>query len=357
VTAGFGTLPILGVNHAARREGERFEELIFRVASGALAAAGITRDEIDTVTLAASDERDGRSISSMLSAAPAGGVLKEVTKITDGSLHALAVGAMKVGSGLSEAALVVSWDVASEADLQDAAVSALEPFVDRPIGAIDPAATALLASAYLHEAGLGVDALDARAAAKAQATGQPAQAGEWAAHPLRCSHLAPERDGAAAVVISSPEFAQRRGAAPVGALLGMGWRTDTYAPGERARPLSGPLRGAVADALRQSGTVLESIASFELEDLNVFAECLAVEGVGLAEEGHGFEFLAQGGDPLHRLADDGWLGLPSLCSGLWRLAQVCGADGEGVSLVHQTVGRAAQGHAVAIVHRHAGEAS
>jgi hypothetical protein len=357
VTAGFGTLPILGVKHAPRQDGERFEELIFRVASGALAAAGVTRDEIDTVTLAASDERDGRSISSMLSAAPAGGVLKEVTKITDGSLHALAVGAMKVGSGLSEAGLVVSWDVASEADLQDAAVSALEPFVDRPIGAIDPAATALLASAYLQEAGIGADALDARAAAKAQATGLPVQSGEWAAHPLRTSHLAPERDGAAAVVISSPEFAQRQGSVPVGWLLGMGWRTDAYAPGERARPLTGPLRGAVGDALRQSGAALDSIASFELDDLNVFAECLAVEGVGLAADGQGFAFLAGEADPLHRLADDGWLGLPSLCSGLWRLAQVCEAEGEGVSLVHQTVGRAAQGHAVAIVRRQAREAA
>jgi acetyl-CoA acetyltransferase len=351
VSAGVAALPILGVDHGPRGDGERFEELIFRVAAGALANAGLGRDDIDTVTLAASDERDGRSISSMLSAAPAGGVLKQVTKVTDGSLHALAVGAMKVRSGLSEAGLVVSWDVASEADLEACAVSALEPFAERPVGAIDPAATALLASAYLQETRVGVAALDARAAQKAIVAGRSVTPGEWAAHPLRTSHLAPERDGAAAVVVSSPAFAKQRGATPAGVLLGLGWRTDTYSPGERARPLTGPLRGAVDDALRHAGTTLDSIASFELEDLNVFAECLAVEGVGLAADGRGLEFLASEADPLHRLADDGWVGLPSMCTGLWRLAQVCRADGEGLSLIHQTVGRAAQGHAVAIVRR------
>jgi len=355
MTSGNGAIPILGAHRAARRKGERFEELIFRVASAALANAGLDREDIDTVTLAASDERDGRSISSMLSAAPAGGVLKEVTKVTDGSLHALAVGAMKVKSGLSEAGLVVSWDVASEAQLEVAAVTALEPFVDRPIGAIDPAATAMLASAYLQEAGIGVDALDARAAQKARATGIPVQSGDWVAHPLRTMHLAPERDGAAAVVISSPEFARRRDAAPAASLLGLGWRTDTYSPGERARPVWGPLRDAAQDALGHAEVELGAITSFELEDLNVFAECMAVEGVGLAPEGQGFRFLASDADPLHRLADDGWAGLPSMCTGLWRLAQVCGAEGEGLSLVHQTIGRAAQGHAVAIVGRGAGE--
>lgn len=356
MTATAGALPILGADRAPRLEGERFEELIFRVAAGALADAGLDRSEIDTVTLSASDERDGRSISSMLSSAPAGGVLKEVTKVTDGSLHALAVGAMKVQSGLSEVGLVVSWDVASEADLQVAAFTALEPFADRPVGAIDPAATALLASAYLSRAGIGVGALDARAAQKAKLAGATEETAEWAAHPLRTTHLAPERDGAAAVVISSPSYAEHRAGAAAGHLLGLGWRLDTYAPGERAWPIWGPLRSAVADALGRAGVELDSIASFELEDLNVFAECMAVEGVGLAPEGHGFEFLASEADPLNRLADDGWLGLPSMCTGLWRLAQVCRAEGDGVSLIHQTVGRGAQGHAVAIVRREEREA-
>ncbi|MCW3066152.1 MAG: 3-ketoacyl-CoA thiolase, partial [Solirubrobacterales bacterium] len=159
-----------------------------------------------------------------------------------------------------------------------------------------------------------------------------------------------------AVVLVSPAFAERQGRAPSGRILGVGWRTDTYAPAERARPVWTPLRAALQDALGRAGVELADLDSFELEDASVFAEAMAAEGVGLAEEGRGLEFLDSEADPLHRLADDGWVGLPLICSGLWRLAQVCGAPANGLSLVHQTVGRAAQGHAVAIVRREAREA-
>ncbi|MCW3064996.1 MAG: hypothetical protein JWN32_2168, partial [Solirubrobacterales bacterium] len=152
---------VLGASQAWREEGERFEELVFRVTAGALADAGLTRADVDSVTLAANDERDGRSISSMLGTGPAGGLFREVTKVTDGSLHALALASMKVQAGLSDVGLVVSWDVASEADVHGAAITALEPFADRAIGAVDPAATALLASEYLHATGRGPDAMDA----------------------------------------------------------------------------------------------------------------------------------------------------------------------------------------------------
>ena len=93
--------------------------------------------------------------------------------------------------------------------------------------------------------------------------------------------------------------------------------------------------------------------AFEVDDANVFGECLAAEGIGLADDGHGIAFLEGADDPFRRRADDGFVGVPSLCSGLWRLAQVCAAHGPvgDCSLIHQTVGRAAQGHAVTIVRR------
>jgi acetyl-CoA acetyltransferase len=338
---------VLGAVAAPRDEDERLEELVYRTAAAALRFAGLSRDDVDSVTLAASDERDGRSISSMLTAAPAGGLGKEVTKVTDGSLHALALAAAKILAGCSEVGLIVSWDIASEADVDAVATSALEPFVERPTGVIDPIATALLAAQYFARTGADSAALDVRAWRKAQAVGAAAGGADWVSWPLRHSHLAPERDGAAAVVIASPDFVSARGLRPVADIEGMGWATDTYSLGERAWPLGATLRTATDEALARAGATLADLDNFELDDANVFAECIAAEGVGLAPEGGGLALLT-GSDPLRRRAEDGFAGVPPTCSGLWRLAQVCAAA-PGRSLIHQAVGRAAQGHAVAVV--------
>ena len=55
---------------------KRLEEMVFDTARAALDDAKIDRKELDHVTIAASDELDGRSISSMLLSAPAVRTLK-----------------------------------------------------------------------------------------------------------------------------------------------------------------------------------------------------------------------------------------------------------------------------------------
>lgn len=64
---------------------EALDELIFEAASKALTDAGITRDEIDNVVIAASDQMDGRPISSMTLACPAGAYIKDEIKACDDS--------------------------------------------------------------------------------------------------------------------------------------------------------------------------------------------------------------------------------------------------------------------------------
>jgi acetyl-CoA acetyltransferase len=340
---------VLGARQRYRRPGERLEELVYEVCADALAESGVSHVELDGVVLAASDERDGRSISSMLTSAPAGGLLKEVTKVTDSGLHALALARMRVESGLSDATLVVSWDVASESEPYSVAVTALEPFFDRPVGAIDPLATALVANAYFARHGRDAALLDRRAELKAAQRGAGARVDDWAALPLRAAHVAPERDGAAAVVLASRDFAGRRGLLVRGSLEAASWRTATYSPAERDEPIWAPLRDAAEEALARAGAELAEIDSFEVEDATVFHECLAAEGLGLAEDGAGLDFLNSADDPFGRIADDGFVGLPSLCAGLWRVAQLSAVERPRRSLVHQTIGRAAQGHVVAIL--------
>src|ERR1700761_6557530 len=76
---------------AARIGGKRLEEIVFDTAHAALKDAGVRRAQIDHVTIAGCDELDGRSISSMLLAAPAGAQLRDEMKCTDSGLTASAL--------------------------------------------------------------------------------------------------------------------------------------------------------------------------------------------------------------------------------------------------------------------------
>src|SRR3954471_17078530 len=100
---------------AERVAGKRLEEMVFDTARAALDDAGVERAAIDHVTIAGCDELDGRSISSMLLAAPAGAYLRDEIKCTDSGITGLCLGAMRVASGLFDLGLVVSWNKTSEA--------------------------------------------------------------------------------------------------------------------------------------------------------------------------------------------------------------------------------------------------
>ena len=80
----------VAVHPAADAIGDRrLEEMAYATARAALDDAGVTRRDIDHVTLAASDEIDARGISSMLLAAPSGAYLKDEMRVTDSGLTAL----------------------------------------------------------------------------------------------------------------------------------------------------------------------------------------------------------------------------------------------------------------------------
>ena len=76
------SLAIAGAAWRIDKEGceDRLEEMVFDVASRALKDAGIGREHVGNVTIAGHDELDGRSISSMLLAMPAGAFLKDEIK-------------------------------------------------------------------------------------------------------------------------------------------------------------------------------------------------------------------------------------------------------------------------------------
>jgi len=340
----------------------RLEEVVFHAARGALGEAGMSRDDIDGIVLACHDELDGRFISSMLTSAPSGALLKDEVRVTDSSLHAVVVGSMRVQSGFFKTVLAVSWSVSSGTPLHEVQLTTLDPFVERPVGAIDRVATALHANAYVWRFGVSVDELDARAKAKwAEAGVDPSLADleTFVSTPLRRGHFAPLVDGVAAVVLVSSSVLECRGfRRPPIWIKGLAWGIDSYALDRRALGEWTVLRKVTGDALARARLRLGDLEFVEVDDASVIHEALSVEAIGVAPAGKGLSCVGRpSGVPRVQLGTNGFRGYPLFCSGLWRLVQVLDqmADGSlpGTGLVHGTYGRAGQGHVALVLSREA----
>ena len=112
----------------------RLEEMVYHTARAALDNAGVTRGQLDHVTLGACDELDGRSISSMLMAMPAGGYLVDEIKVTDSGASALCLEMARIKSEEFDIGLVSSWCKSSKTDVESVMRLRGEPFYTRPLG-------------------------------------------------------------------------------------------------------------------------------------------------------------------------------------------------------------------------------
>src|SRR3989442_5404766 len=125
----------------------RLEEMAYHTARAALDAAGVTRRQLDSLTLGACDELDGRPISSMQMSAPAGGYNTDEIKVTDSGASALCLAFARFASGESDLGLVMSWCKSSKTDVEAVMRLRGDPFFTRPLGICAAVRDALLAQA------------------------------------------------------------------------------------------------------------------------------------------------------------------------------------------------------------------
>jgi acetyl-CoA acetyltransferase len=272
--------------------GKRLEEMVFDTAYSALDNARVKHSEIDHVTIAASDELDGRAISSMLLAMPAGAYLRDETKCTDSGLTGLCLGAMRVASGVVDVGLVVSWSKTSEAPVENVMRMRAEPFYTRPIGLNRSITDGLFASAVSERYGITPQGADqavrdsyARAVrnphgmARAIPSPLTLETSEFVAAPLRRIHQAPLTDGAVAIVIASEKWLASSNRRRQARIAGLGWRSERYdLDAERLAGLEG-FRGALSDALKTAGGLtIDDVDVLELDAQTAFHH-LAFEAV------------------------------------------------------------------------------
>ncbi|MFF2060107.1 thiolase C-terminal domain-containing protein [Rhodococcus qingshengii] len=258
---------VLGVATAPasrRRDDVRLEELVYDTAKRALDDAQVTQAALDSVTLGSSDELDGRPISSMLMASPAGGFQTDEIKVSDSGLTALCLAAARHASGDFDLGMVSSWCKPSKADVPVVMNSRADPFYLRDLGVDDLMTDALFAQAVADEFGIDDAELAERAAAgRRRAARNPrglgsevsvGDLGGYLATPIREAHRAETTDGAASLVLASERWLARHpDKRPIARLAGVGWSNDSYSlDRERLRGLKSA-RSAWNSALRMAG--------------------------------------------------------------------------------------------------------
>jgi acetyl-CoA acetyltransferase len=341
--------------------GLRLEEMAYRTSRAALDDAGVSRGQLDHLTIGACDELDGRPISSMLMAAPAGGFMTDEMKVSDSGAMALCLGMARMLTGEFQLGLVASWCKTSKTDVDAVMRLRGDPFFSRPLGLNTEMAEGLFAQAVSEEFGVSEEEATHRAAMALQravknpravqrTTMNAAQieASPYVATPLREGQQAPMSDGAATLVLASAQFLKSNPSVkPLARLASVGWCVDSYRLGGARLRSMNSFKSAWDRALHMAKVAdANALDVIELETQTSWQEAAAVRALNIRDE---TKVTPSGG----AFAQN-----PLVCTGLVGVVeavlQVAGRAGplqrSGVTraAAHSTHGFAQQGNVVAI---------
>lgn len=223
---------------------------------------------------------------------------------------ALRQGYLMVASGAAQTVLVLGVEKVTDV-VGSARGAAMLSFTDSEYeaaqGATPVALAALLMRRYMHEYGVQV-ADFAGFSVNAHANGgknpnamyrNAIRADRFAsapvvAEPVNLFDVAPEGDGAAAVILTTSEAAMDRVPQPI-RILGSAAATDSIAIGERRDLLFLMAANLSAGrAYEQAGINPQDVDLLELHDSTTILATLALEASGFAERGEGWRLAAEG---------------------------------------------------------------
>lgn len=304
-------IAVVGVyqtKYEAAKTNDSLAEMIFEAASGALLDAGLRIGDIDTVVLAAHDLMDGRSITSMLTAPPAGAHHKDEIRVADDGAFAVALAWYRVLAGEFETALVVSWSKLSEGDFDTVTSLNFDPMYYRPLGFNYVTAHAMQAAIYMSHYGIS-EAQAAKVVIKNRSnalknplahlrqkvTVDDVLQSTLLAWPLKELDIPPKSDGACAIVLANKEKA--RGAQGRCAWIeGVAWANDTYHLGDKQLWELPSLTTAANRAYQMAGITnpLEQLDVAEVHDLSSYHELMTYEALGFCKPGEGGQLIDSG---------------------------------------------------------------
>jgi len=224
---------------------------------------------------------------------------------------ALRAGYMAVKSGFVDVALVVGVEKITDkisSDVEAALSTVVDSDYEAIHGVTPTVQAALLMQRYLYETGADRNAFGgfpliahANGASNPKAMFQRAIKPELyeraglVCDPLNLFDVAPDADGAAAVVLTRRDLLPPTISHPPVQISGSSMASDTLALHDRFDPLAfRAVRMSVERAVYQAGINLEQIDFFELFDSSSIYAVLSLEATGFASRGQGWQ-LAQNG--------------------------------------------------------------
>jgi acetyl-CoA C-acetyltransferase len=224
---------------------------------------------------------------------------------------ALRLGALAVASGSVDSVMVLGVEKLSDqvaSQVEAALAWATDTDYEAEQGLTATAQAAMLAQRYAHQYEIPDYALAGFSlTAHANAVPNPnamfrravkaetyAKAGIVSA-PLNMFDIAPNADGAAAILLTRPELIPPKFPNPLICVTGSSTETDTLALHDRPEPLSfNAARLSIERACKEAGIDPRDVDFFELYDAYSIFAALSLEAAGFAKAGKGWE-MAQNG--------------------------------------------------------------
>jgi acetyl-CoA C-acetyltransferase len=224
---------------------------------------------------------------------------------------ALRVGTLAVASGMVDAAMVLGVEKLSEqvpAQVEAALAMAADTDYETEQGLTLTAQAAMLAQRYMHEYKVPEHALGgfpltahANGAHNPNAMFQKAVKPETYAKaaivsaPLNMFDIAPNADGAAALLLTRRELLPPQFPHPLVEVAGSSAVTDTLALHDRPDPLAfSAARLSIERACAQAGLMPKDVDLFELFDAFSIYSALSMEAAGLSAQGEGWKWAQNG---------------------------------------------------------------
>jgi acetyl-CoA C-acetyltransferase len=224
---------------------------------------------------------------------------------------ALRQGYLAVASGMVDVALVVGVEKFTDkvGPGVDAALATTSDSDFEAVQGMTPAAqAALLMKRYMHEHRVPADGFAGFAlTAHANATGNPCAMfrkaikpetytrAEMVSEPINMFDMAPNADGAAAMILTRREVLPDGHSHPLVRIAGSAASSDTLALHDRKDMLFfDTAHISAGKAMKQAGIVLDTIDLFEYHDVFSIYAALQLEAVGFAIRGRGWKLAADG---------------------------------------------------------------
>ncbi len=291
-----------------RRENENRNQLINETVVSVLEDAQLSINDIDKVISASCDTIDGISISNAFAADDMGSYMKEESKVEDDGAYALMYAYYRMLTGEWKNCLLVAHAKPSDAGPAFYANMSCDPFYLRPMGLELNTSAALQARKYYETFGLSeedaaeVAVKNRRAGSKNPRTQlrkevsvQEVMNSSYLASPLKELESAPLTDGAAAVILSTEDFAKNAKNKPVW-IDGFGFAQDNYYPGNRDLSRCNAGKTAAQKAYNEAGIkdLMQEVDFAEVCESYAFYEMMLYESLGLCKEGEGIKLIKDG---------------------------------------------------------------